>query len=52
MKNHICKNTKFCTCSSIGLEPDEDCFIHGIPKKPRCIHCGRYMKKSLLEKND
>lgn len=47
-KNHICSNIKYCTCYSLALEPNEDCVIHGFGfyKQPRCIYCGRFMKKN------
>lgn len=41
---HVCKEPRYCCCSVIGLEPDEDCPIHGRgPWPPRCGECGKYM---------
>ena len=41
---HECKPLIYCTCRIDGLEPNEDCSIHGIPKQPRCS-CGKFVKK-------
>jgi hypothetical protein len=44
MANHICKEADYCICSSVALEPDERCPIHGIPWPPKCGECGKFMK--------
>ncbi len=43
---HECQVGRSCTCSVAGLEPAEDCPIHGWPGSPRCDRCGRMMKWS------
>lgn len=44
IKNHTCKKSTMCTCSSLGLEPDESCPVHGAGEfPPRCEICGKYM---------
>ena len=45
MKKHKCKEDKTCTCSIVGLEPDENCPKHGCGEWPkRCEICGRFIK--------
>ena len=44
MSEHYCRKGTTCTCSVQGLEPDEDCPIHGCGQwPPRCEVCGRFM---------
>jgi hypothetical protein len=46
MKNHKCKQLDYCICSIQGLEPTETRPIHGAGEwPPRCMYCGRFMKK-------
>jgi hypothetical protein len=41
---HVCKRDRTCRCSVIGLEPDDNCPIHGCGEwPPRCGECGRYI---------
>jgi len=40
---HECHPRVGCSCSSVGLEPDDDCPMHGHPWPPRCEVCGRFM---------
>ncbi len=41
---HVCQRPRTCSCSSQGLEPNEDCPIHGAGDwPPRCERCGRLM---------
>lgn len=43
--SHICKQATHCICSSINLEPDETCPIHGSGEfPPRCENCGQFIK--------
>lgn len=30
-----------CSCSSVALEPDENCGVHGYPDPRRCPYCGQ-----------
>lgn len=47
MKQHTCKESKTCSCSVIGLEPDEECPVHGYGEyPPRCEICGRFIKRT------
>lgn len=44
---HICKEGTTCTCSIIGLEPNEECPVHGggiYP--PRCESCGKFIRRN------
>jgi len=43
---HKCKKRPdaFCFCCPSGLEPNDDCPMHGNPWPPRCVECGRFMK--------
>lgn len=47
MKDHICRQIRYCSCYSLALEPSEDCMIHGIHKQSRCSYCGRFLKNSI-----
>lgn len=42
-KPHECRRPRTCCCSIQGLEPDEDCPIHGWPWPPKCEECGRFI---------
>ena len=45
MKNHKCFHEKYCSCSIVGLEPDEECEIHGYNNKTKkCDICGRFFR--------
>jgi hypothetical protein len=46
---HKCEPMRYCTCSVVGLEPDEDCAIHGVDPMPRC-QCGRFVKSSAANR--
>jgi len=48
MKEHTCKEYMGCACSMEGLEPDENCPVHGYPWPPRC-ECGRFVKRVYPE---
>jgi hypothetical protein len=51
MKKHKCEPDYYCCCNTIGLEPDEDCPIHGFGHYiPHCIMCGRFISKMVLKK--
>lgn len=44
---HTCIEMDWCRCSSMGLEPNEDCPVHGSGGwPPRCAYCGRFMRRS------
>lgn len=44
MTKHKCKESDYCTCSIAGLEPDEECPVHGAGVwPPQCGICGRFM---------
>ena len=45
MTPHTCAPARTCLCSIVGLEPDEDCPIHGFGDDRRCETCGRFMKR-------
>lgn len=47
MKEHICREIKYCSCYSLAIDPSEDCIIHGIYKQPRCSYCGRFLRKTV-----
>lgn len=48
MKPHVCQESKTCCCSVVGIEPDEECPMHGAgPWPPRCDICGRFMKRFM-----
>lgn len=49
-KKHICKELTYCICSSLALEPDENCPIHGYVIKSRC-RCGRFVKEEKMPEN-
>ena len=45
MKEHICRQIRYCSCMSNAVDPDEDCLIHGfLRQQPRCSYCGRFLK--------
>jgi hypothetical protein len=45
-KPHVCREGATCTCNTQALEPDENCPVHGFgPYPPRCVECGRFMKR-------
>lgn len=47
---HACKEQDWCCCSPTGLEPDEDCPVHGPgPWPPRCCICGHFLPYSIRE---
>jgi hypothetical protein len=49
-REHVCKEPRYCTCSIVGVEPDESCYIHGVSEwPPRCEICGRYMRRKQAE---
>ena len=31
-----------CSCSTVALEPNEDCWLHGAPDPRRCPNCGQF----------
>lgn len=31
-----------CSCSVSGLEPSEDCYVHGWPDVRQCPYCGQF----------
>ena len=43
IKKHICKPLRYCVCSVLSDDPDEDCPIHGIGLQNRCS-CGRFVE--------
>ena len=43
MKPHSCHDPKTCCCNTQGLEPSDDCPVHGHPWPPRCEECGRFL---------
>jgi hypothetical protein len=44
MSDHEHKRPRTCRCSIQGLEPNEDCPIHGFGEwPPRCEACGKFM---------
>jgi hypothetical protein len=47
--NHICQESRSCSCSIQGLEPDEDCPLHGYPWPPKCGICGRFLPWKQLD---
>ena len=50
--NHICKEGTYCTCSIVGLEPDEECPQHGGGIwPPRCAYCGRFVKRNYYDQD-
>ena len=54
MKPHKCEIGHYCMCSIVALEPDNSCPIHGFGwyDTPRCIHCGRFMKKEKKQHDE
>lgn len=49
MKPHECKPDGTCRCYILGLEPNEDCPVHGHPWPPRCGECGRLLPWPKIE---
>lgn len=44
MSEHVCSESRTCTCSTIADTPNDDCPVHGSgPWPPRCKVCGRLM---------
>lgn len=44
MNPHECREGRTCTCNIAGLEPNEDCPIHGLGVwPPRCEECGHFL---------
>lgn len=41
---HKCYESIVCTCYILGLDPDEQCPLHGYSYPPRCVECGRFIK--------
>jgi hypothetical protein len=37
--------TPGCSCSIQGLEPNEDCHIHGWPDPRRCAYCDAFVSQ-------
>ena len=33
-----------CRCNVVGLEPNEDCPIHGYPNPMVCPYCGQFFR--------
>jgi hypothetical protein len=52
MAPHICKPSVGCCCSVIGLEPDENCPVHGWPWPPQCGTCGRFLRWHRRDNGD
>lgn len=43
---HECKEATGCCCSIGGLEPNDDCPVHGCGEwPPRCQTCGKFIKR-------
>lgn len=42
---HTCKEAEYCICSTLALEPNENCPLHGHPYPPRCATCGRFIHR-------
>ena len=48
MKKHVHKRCSTCICKINGIEPDEQCPVHGSGEFPlRCEICGKFMKRKL-----
>lgn len=49
---HICKEDTSCCCSSSSIEinPNPFCPVHGLNSKPRCRYCGRFVPVLLSKK--
>lgn len=43
-KDHECHVGTSCICSCGGIEPDQDCPLHGYPHPYKCCICGRFFK--------
>jgi hypothetical protein len=53
MKDHICRESKVCTCYVLALEPNEACPQHGGGIwPPRCMECGRFLPLDWRTKVD
>ncbi len=46
---HVCAPFRYCVCSIVADEPNEDCPIHGSEPWPRC-RCGRFVPRAAKEK--
>lgn len=43
-RRHKCAESRSCCCRIDGLEPNEDCPVHGAgPWPPRCAECGKFL---------
>jgi len=43
---HVCRESKTCACDIQGLEPNEECPVHGAGEyPPRCGTCGRFITR-------
>jgi len=50
---HECHESRTCSCYILGLEPDEDCPIHGGGKwPPRCEVCGKFVSRKQQMKDE
>lgn len=49
MKRHLHEVDRTCCCSSLALEPDEDCPVHGGCRQypPKCCICGKFFKVNI-----
>ena len=50
-KEHKCVSMRYCTCSQLADEPDDDCLIHGHGIPNRC-QCGRFVKVKKYTEED
>ena len=46
MREHICREIRYCSCMNNALDPSEDCVIHGDYRQSRCSYCGRFLMNS------
>ena len=47
-KPHECRDWLGCRCYSGSVDPHPECEIHsGAPHIPRCMYCGRFMKREV-----
>jgi CO dehydrogenase/acetyl-CoA synthase beta subunit len=50
IRHHDCHEDYSCSCSAQGVEPNEDCCMHGSgPWPPRCCLCGRFLPHDIRE---
>ena len=50
MIDHVCHPPNFCYCNVQATEPDDQCPIHGFPKRvDNCMVCGRFVKRENYE---